>query len=49
MLGICVIPYFSGILIGKFIYSIILMIVGHLQDHLQGQKVNSKVKGHKKI
>ena len=32
---------FNGILTGKSIYSIILVIEGHLQ----GQKVNSKVKG----
>ena len=36
---------FRGILTGKSIYSIILVIEGHLQGYLQGQKVNSKIKG----
>ena len=40
---------FHGILTRKFIYSIILVIEGQLQGYLQGQKVNSKVKGIKKI
>ena len=39
---------FHGILTGKSIYSIILVIEGHLQGYLQGQKVNLKVKGIKK-
>ena len=36
---------FHGILTGKSIYSIMLVIECHLQGYLQGQKVNSKVKG----
>ena len=40
---------FHGILPGKSIYSIILVIEGHLQGYLQGQKVNSKVKGIKSM
>ena len=36
---------FHEILTGKSIYNIILLIEGHLQGYLQGQKVNSKVKG----
>ena len=36
---------FYGISTGKSIYSIILVIEGHLQGYLQDQKVNSKVKG----
>ena len=36
---------FHGILTGKYNDSIILVIEGHLQGYLQGQKVNSKVKG----
>ena len=36
---------FHGSLTGVIIYSIILVIEGHLQGYLQGQKVNSKVKG----
>ena len=40
---------FRGILTGKSIYSIILVIEGHLQGYLQGQKVNSKVNGIKNM
>ena len=36
---------FHEILSGKFIYSIILVIEGHHQGYLQGQTINSKVKG----
>ena len=39
---------FHGICAGKSIYSIILVIEGHLQGYLQGPKFNSKVKGIKK-
>ena len=45
MLGTCVVPHFHGILSGKPVYSIILVIEGHLQ----GEKVNSKGKGIKNI
>ena len=45
MLGACVISHFHGVLTGKSIYIIILVTEGNLQGHLQGQKVNSKVKG----
>ena len=48
MLGICVIPHFIEFLTGKIIHSIILVIEGHLQCHLQDQKVNSNVKGIRK-
>ena len=44
MQGTCVIPHFMEFFTGKSIYSIILVIEGHLQGYLQGQKVNSKVK-----
>ena len=40
---------FHGICTEKSVYSIILVIEGHLQDYLQGQKVNSKVKGIKSM
>ena len=36
---------FHEVLTGKSIFSIILVIEGHLQGYLQGQKVSSKVKG----
>ena len=39
-LGTCVIPHFYGIFTVESIYSLILMT----QGHLQGRKVNSKVK-----
>ena len=48
MLGTCEIPHFNRILTEKSIYSIILVIEVHLQGHVQGQKVNSKVKDIKK-
>ena len=40
---------FHEILTGKSIYSILLVIEGHLQGYLQGQKVNFKVKGIKNM
>ena len=40
---------FHGILTGKSIYTIILVIEGHIQGYLQGQKVNSQVEGIKKF
>ena len=40
---------FHQILTGKFIYSVILVIEGDHQGYLQGQTVNSKVKGIKNI
>ena len=44
-----VIPPFCVIFFRKSIYSIILVIECHLQGYLQGQKVNSKVKGIKNM